>query len=91
MDNNDIRATLAHENCPKDTYDGIVDGIANFAGILAGTVVWFGTANVPANDNASKHVLRYAGRISLSSVVSNVTTMAIIVAGEKLKPYICKK
>ncbi len=76
----------------KDTYDGIVDGIAEFGGVCAYVLVRYATFNkAPANDSIMKKVLREVGSVSLASVAMNATNSGVKYVGKTLKPYLVRK
>jgi len=75
-----------------DLYDSVVDGIAQFTGILAGVMTRYATTRViPQNDSIMKMVLRESGSIALSTSAMGITSQSIKTIGAYLKPYIMRK
>ena len=74
-----------------DIYDGIIDGIAQFTGILVGVMTRYATTRiVPQNDTIMKMVLRESGSIALSTAAMGLTQQGVKVIGAYLKPFIVK-
>ena len=75
-----------------DLYDSVVDGIAQFTGIIVGVVARYATTHVvPQNDTIMKRVLRESGSIALSTAAMGITSQSVKVIGAYLKPYIVRK
>lgn len=75
-----------------DLYDSVVDGIAQFTGILAGVMTRYATTCiVPQNDTVMKKVLRESGSIALSTAAMGLTQHGVKVIGAYLKPFIVRK
>lgn len=75
-----------------DLYDSVVDGIAQFTGILVGVVTRYATTVVtPQNDTLMKRVLRESGSIALSTAAMGITSQSVKTIGAYLKPYIVRK
>lgn len=76
----------------SDMYDNIVDGIAQFSGILAGVFTRYATTRiVPQNDTIMKRVFRESGSIALSTAAMGFTQQGVKVIGAYLKPFIVRK
>ena len=75
-----------------DLYDSVVDGIAQFTGILAGVMTRYATTRIaPQNDAMMKRVFRESGSIALSTAAMGIASQSIKMIGEYLKPYIVRK
>lgn len=75
-----------------DLYDSVVDGIAQFTGILAGVITRYATACiVPQNDTIMKRVFRESGSIVLSTAAMGLTQQGVKAIGAYLKPHIIRK
>lgn len=75
-----------------DLYDSVVNGIAEFVGILACvTTRYASTRIVPQNDTVMKRVLRESGSIALSGAAMGITSQSVKTIGAYLKPYIVRK
>ena len=75
-----------------DLYDSVVDGIAQFTGILAGVMTRYATTRiVPQNDTIMKRVFRESGSIALSTAAMGITSQGVKVIGTYLKQYIVRK
>lgn len=77
----------------EDMYDSVVDGIAQFTGIMVGVITRYATSTVvvPENDTLMKRILRDTGSIALSTVAITVTTSGVKMVGAYLKPFIVRK
>ena len=75
-----------------DLYDSVVDGIAQFTGILAGVMTRYATTRiVPQNDTVMKRVFRESGSIALSTAAMGITSQSVKTIGAYLKQYIVRK
>lgn len=75
-----------------DLYDNVVDGVAQFAGIVACMMTRYATTRiVPQNDTVMKRVLRESGSIALSSVAMGLTQQGVKAIGAYLKPFVVRK
>lgn len=75
-----------------DLYDSVVDGVAQFTGILAGVMTRYATTRiVPQHDTVMKRVFRESGSIALSSVAMGLMSQGVKTLGAYLKPYIIRK
>ncbi len=75
-----------------DMYDSVVEGVAQFTGILVGVVTRYVTMGiVPQNDTIMKRVLRESGSIALSTAAMGITSKSVRTIGAYLKQYIVRK
>ncbi len=75
-----------------DLYDSVLDGVAEFVGILAGVMTRYATTRVvPQNDTVIKMVFRESGSIALSTAAIGITSQSIKAIGACLKPFIVRK
>ena len=75
-----------------DMYDNVVNGVAQFTGILAGVITRYATMQiVPQNDTVMKMVLRESGSIALSTAMMGFTQQGVKAIGAYLKPFIMRK
>lgn len=90
MENENKQVTVVE----PDLYDCTVDGIAEFAGILAGVMTRYALTGVvlaPQNDTIIKRVFRESGIVALSMATMGITTQSIKTIGAYLKPFIMQK